>query len=45
VLVRQGKIEEAILHFRRALQIARDKKAYYLAEEISRRLKYVEARK
>ena len=45
ILVGQGKNEQALLHYRRALEIARAKKADYLAKEIQQRLKTVESHK
>jgi len=45
VLVKQGKIEEAITHLQRGFEIAKAKGANNLAEEIRHRLETIEKQK
>jgi Tfp pilus assembly protein PilF len=45
ILVKQGKNEEALTHYRRALEIAQAKGADNLANEIRRRIAAVEGQK
>ena len=45
VLVKQGKIEEAIGHLRRGLEIAKTKGANNLAEDIRTQLETIEKQK
>ncbi len=45
ILVKQGKIDEAIMHLQRGLEIAKTKGANNLAEDIRHRLETVEKQK
>jgi predicted Zn-dependent protease len=45
ILVKQGKVEEATVHYRQGLKIARAKGAKNLAEDIRRQLETIEKQK